>query len=287
MRVPEPTETPIDISAPQVVSEFAEKGLKRLRASLKRQFTHSISAGAFVVFGCVFSLALVSSPSATLPYSVMLGIGLSIGFLMVNLSESPLFTEVNVIMPIVLLEREISWKLAVRYWLASYAGNITGSFFTALLIAAAGVLSPVLLSELVIVSSLKLLTPQNALGWAQVFLLGVLGNWILGMSSLIAARARLVIGKIFTIVFLVTLLVGSGFLHSTANVGYLALSVFGMPSSQWLGVVFWNIIPVSLGNLMGGAILVALLHWYAYGYRVSSTTEERTGEEAEPKNEEY
>ena len=105
-------------------------------------------------------------------------------------------------------------------------------------------------------------------GWFAVLLSAILGNWLVGMAGFLATAARTVFGKILGVLFPIIAFVAIGLQHSPANMGYFSVGLInGGSCIGWGEALFWNILPASLGNIIGGAVLVALLFWYTYGRR--------------------
>ena len=103
-------------------------------------------------------------------------------------------------------------------------------------------------------------------GWFVVVVSGILGNWLVGMAVFLATSARTVSGKILGVLFPIVTFVAIGVQHAPANMGYFSVGLIGGVSGVgWGEAIWWNIVPASLGNIIGGAILVALLFWYTYG----------------------
>ena len=107
---------------------------------------------------------------------------------------------------------------------------------------------------------------MGADGWFRAVASGILGNWLVGMAAFNATAARTVSGKILGIVFPIVTFVALGVQHSPANMGYFAVGLIeGDMGTSWGEAIAWNIVPASIGNLIGGAVFVALLFWYTYG----------------------
>lgn len=103
-------------------------------------------------------------------------------------------------------------------------------------------------------------------GWFAVLISGILGNWLVGMAAFLATAARTISGKILGILFPIVAFVAMGLQHSPANMGYFSIGlIHGDVGVGWAEAIWWNLVPATLGNLIGGAVLVALLFWYAFG----------------------
>lgn len=194
------------------------------------------------------------------------GIGFSAGFFFVVLSEAVLFTEANVVIPATLLEtREARWRV-VRFWTIAWVGNFLGALLVGWLIALAhDYTAPLLgLLEEIVDRKMAVATGGGTAGWGRVVLSGVLANWLVGMAALFAMMGRTIFGKYLPVGLAVTLFVAANFQHSPANMGYFSLLMTETTGPGWATAIVWNIIPAGLGNLAGGAVLVALPFWYAF-----------------------
>ena len=147
-------------------------------------------------------------------------------------------------------------------------GNVAGALFVGSMINAAHVLGPLQEERLFEILAEKVeFQDLGVEGWFVVVASGVLGNWLVGMAAFLATAARTVPGKILGVVFPIVAFVAIGVQHSPANTGYFAIGLIGGGSGiGWGEAIWWNIVPASLGNVIGGAILVALLFWYTYGH---------------------
>ncbi len=155
-----------------------------------------------------------------------------------------------------------------RFWLIAYGGNVAGALFVGSMINAAHVLGPLQEEHLFEIMAEKVQFQDLGVeGWFVVVASGVLGNWLVGMAAFLATAARTVPGKILGVLFPIVTFVAIGVQHAPANMGYFAIGLIGGGSGiGWGEAIWWSIVPASLGNVIGGAILVALLFWYTYGH---------------------
>ena len=105
-------------------------------------------------------------------------------------------------------------------------------------------------------------------GWFVVFCSAILGNWLVGMAAFLATAARTVSGKILGVLFPIITFVAIGVQHAPANIAYFSIGLIrGGSGISWGDAIWWNIVPASLGNMIGAATFVALLFWYTYGHK--------------------
>jgi formate/nitrite transporter FocA (FNT family) len=104
---------------------------------------------------------------------------------------------------------------------------------------------------------------ETVTAWLRIVVSGMLGNGLIGMAAFVATMANTLIGKYVPVFLVVTLFVAANLQHSPANMGYFSLSIAVGGGPGWDAAFLWNIIPAGTGNILGGALLVALPFWYA------------------------
>ena len=251
---------------PEVVQAFGENGRNHLSKEFRAQFLLAILAGSFMTFGAVFSILLATGVEAKGLYYLLSGLGFTAAYVMVFLSGAVLFTEINILLPSYLFRKPSVYLMPIaRFWLATYIGNIVGALFVAAVIQLSGSLTPEFYGDLQVYLSDKMKFKESGgIGWFQVVLSGILANWLIGMASFLTTAARDVTGKVVATALPVILFVAGNFQHSAANMGYFSMGVFAETEHAWYEYLLFNLIPASIGNLIGGALLVSLLFLFAY-----------------------
>lgn len=256
------------LSAEYVLSEMCDFGEHRLEhVSVPQVLVLSMIGGGFITMGALFSVLLAEGITAEGPKRLIEGVGFSAGFFFVVLSEAALFTEANVVLPATLLygdTRTILTKVT-RFWALAWLGNFLGAVIVGALIFVAQDYPGGVVHELSVIVTRKL--QYAAIGtpaaWGQALLSGVLANWLVGMAAFFAMMGRSIIGKYVPVLLVVSLFVAANFQHSPANMGYFSIAIPMGIGSGWLPAILWNIIPVGIGNMLGGGLLVALPFWFA------------------------
>jgi len=252
----------------EVVLSFLEHAEDLLASSPLRQAVLAFMAGSFIAFGAVLSVALTTGMEPNGFSKLLLGLGFSAGFVLVILSGSALFTEINVLLPEVFLRkpRELC-RRCWRFWVIVYLGNAAGALFVGVMIKGGHVLGAPQEAHLFEILGEKMQYRDLGIeGWFAVLLSAILGNWLVGMAAFLATAARTVSGKILGVLFPIIAFVAIGLQHSPANMGYFSIGLInGGSGISWGEALYWNILPASLGNIIGGSVLVALLFWYTYG----------------------
>ena len=265
----EPAPAPQDLSSEQVIDELSRYGVHRIRdTSIPQIVVLAMMGGGFITLGALFSVLLSEQVQAMGPRYLLQGFGFSAGFFFVILSGAILFTEANVVLPSTLLRQRAKSLLGrlVVFWALALIGNFAGAWLTSWLICWAQVYPPEMHEALAAFVAKK--TAYHSVGtataWFQAVLSGVLANWMVGMAAFFATMGRTIIGKYIPVFLAVTLFCAANFQHSVANMGYFGLiSAQGNGPGWWIALV-WNIIPVGIGNMIGGAFLVALPFSYAF-----------------------
>jgi len=255
------------IPAERVLGEMAAFGHKRLtKLNPLRVIVLAILAGGFITTGALLSVLLAEGVHTKGLERLIEGFGFSAGFFFVVLSETVLFTEANVVLPVALLEaREARWRVA-RFWILAWIGNFAGVLLIGGLISFSHDFSPEMMDLLrgIVDRKLGVAAAGGIVGWGSVVVSGMLANWLVGMAAMFAMMGRTIFGKYIPILLAVTLFVAANFQHSPANMGYFALLLLESSGPGWNEAIFQSIIPAGIGNLIGGTVLVALPFWYAF-----------------------
>jgi len=235
-------------------------------------------AGAFIAFAAQGStLVAQDAPSFGLGRLVT-GSVFATGLMLVIMAGGELFTG-NSLMTVGLLDHAIRPGDLLRNWSVVYAGNFAGSVFVAYLMAWSGLWR--LNGGKVGASVISIATAKVSLTFGQAFVRGILCNWLVCLAVWMAAGASGAAGKAVTIFFPIMLFVASGFEHSVANMYYIPAGIFAMtdpslslaslaagssPALTWGSFLWKNLLPVTLGNVTGGVLFVAVCYWVAFAY---------------------
>jgi formate/nitrite transporter len=163
-------------------------------------------------------------------------------------------------MAIGLVYRKYSLLRVIRNWVTVYAGNLIGSIIIAYLVWGSGLLGDASVPSAVGSTAATIAESKLALPFAAAFSRGILCNMLVCLAVIMCMAARTMEGKILGIYFPIMAFVASGYEHSIANMYFLSacLLVKGEFPAQFL-FMFKNLIPVTLGNIIGG-LAVVLLH---------------------------
>lgn len=264
-----------------VAHELADKVMPA-KANFRKSktFVLAIMAGALIAFGAQVSLTVMTGTAENLSWGIAKLVGamtFATGLMMVVLTGAELFTG-NVMMTFSVIEKKITFAKLLKSWTIVYIGNFIGSVVIALLIYYSGCSHNS--HEALGVLSLTTAYQKVNLTWVEAFTRGILCNWLVCLAIWMASSARLVIGKIFAIFFPIMTFVASGYEHSIANMFFLTNGLFakhtasivaasGLTAEQLstlnIKALFVNnLIPVTLGNMVGAIFFVVFFFWTAY-----------------------
>lgn len=222
----------------------------------------SMLAGVYVGFGVVLIFAIgaplmaANSPAAKVVMGASFGVALSL----VIFAGAELFTGNNMVMTIGVLQRKTSLGVLAAIWALSFIGNFAGAVGLAWLVARSGVLAGAPHLEII----QKTVNTKMHLSFESLFLRGVLCNWLVCLGVWTAMRAQSEAGKLVMIFWCLFAFIGAGFEHSVANMTLLSIGLFqAHPATITLGGMFHNLVPVTLGNIVGGALFVGGAYWLA------------------------
>lgn len=272
------------LSPPQIAKATVAAGVKKTKLSPINMLILGFLAGAFIAFAAegsnMAAFNLFADASTYGLGKALAGSIFGTGLMLVIIAGGELFTGNNLIV-LSVLEKQASWLDMLKNWFFVYMGNFIGSLFIAALMvysgqfaSSAGALGGM---------TIKIAAYKVGLSFSEAFILGFLCNWLVCLAVWMAYGAKNITGKIFAIFFPIWLFVTSGFEHSIANMYYvpagilakgnqlysdaaLAMGVSAEKLTQlnWQTFITNNLVPVTLGNIVGGGILVGMVYWWVY-----------------------
>jgi formate transporter len=272
----------VDALVPQAMAEKMESvGVAKVNLGPARMFALSVLAGAFIALGAVFATT-VTAGNAALPFGVnrlLGGFVFCLGLVLVIGAGAELFTGNNLIVMAWAHGRVSTGKL-LRNWGIVYVGNFAGSILTAGLIFLSGQYT--FGGGAVGLNALNIAEHKVTLDFTQALFLGILCNALVCLAVWLTIGARSATDKILAIMFPISAFVAAGFEHSVANMYFIPV---GLLIKAGAGVGFWsqiglspadfgdltwanffldNLLPVTIGNIFGGAMMVGLVYWFIY-----------------------
>ena len=285
----------LDPILPAAMAARAEEaGVKRAAIDPLTLLVLSVLAGAFISFGAVFattvsagSIAITASDgaaaySAGLPYGVvrlLTGLVFSLGLILVVVGGAELFTGNNMIV-MAWASGKVTTRDVLFNWVVAFVGNFAGAIATAALMfyttqytfggGAVGL------------AALTTAHAKTSLAFVPALTLGIMCNALVCLAVWMCYGARTTIDRVFTIIFPITGFVAAGFEHSIANIYFIPMGLFikaGAPDAFWAAIgrtaadfpaLTWgnflvgNLLPVTIGNIIGGSVMVAAVYWFVY-----------------------
>ena len=244
----------------KIISQAAKLKIEYLKKSFLSYMAASILAGAYIGIGIVliFSVGAPLAEANSVFLKTLMGISFGIALTLVVFAGAELFTGNNMFMTIGLIRREVSLAEVVKVWGFSWLGNLLGSLLLAYLVVSSGAISHAA-SFIEKASAIKM-----NLSAMQLFLRGLLCNWLVCLALWTSARAKSDTAKWILIFWCLFAFIACSYEHSIANMTLLSMSLFG-PHTQavsWLGYCR-NLFYVTLGNIVGGAFFVGALYCIA------------------------
>lgn len=262
-----------DCYSPREIAERVENvGVTKARLPLGSQVALGLLAGGFIGLGAMFYTLIMADGSLGFALARLLGgVAFSLGLILVVVAGAELFTGNNLLVMAVVARRIPVGKL-VQNLAVVYAANFAGAVLLAGLVALSG--SWKAGDSAVGRAAVAMALAKCTLPFGEAFFRGVLCNVLVCLAVWLAMAGRTVTDKVLAIVFPVAAFVACGFEHSVANMYFIPLGIFlrelgmgvggaGAQALNWSGLCH-NLLPVTLGNLVGGAGLVGLVYWTIY-----------------------
>lgn len=220
-------------------------------------FIASMLAGIYVGFG-ILLIFNVGGVLSTAPYTkIAMGVSFGIALSLVIMAGAELFTGNNLVMISGVLSKTVNWGEVFRLWLVCYLGNWAGSLLIASIFYGAGFASGPVGELIASTSAFKMSIP-----FFPLFLRGLLCNILVCLAVWCGFKCKSESGKLIMIFWCLFAFITSGFEHSIANMTLLSISLFApFESAISLCGYLYNIAVVTLGNMAGGILFVALPYY--------------------------
>lgn len=284
----------IDSLLPAEMAAKAESiGVRKAQMPAFTMFMLAILAGAFISLGSIFATTVaaggisVSGADGVLAYSTGLPYGITrllaglvfcLGLILVVVGGAELFTGNNLIV-MAWASKKVTTTALLRNWVIVYFGNFIGAIGTAILMFYTKQYT--FGADTVGIAALRIAITKSELDFVQAIALGILCNALVCMAVWLTFSARTTLDKIASIIFPITAFVAAGFEHSVANMYFIPYAllvkmfdpefmtriggkVINLDSLTWQAFFVNNLIPVTIGNIIGGTVLVAAVYWVIF-----------------------
>jgi formate transporter len=291
------TDQPISFDAimpPGMAAKAEDVGVKKAGLPALNMFFLAILAGAFIAIGAIFattvgagSMAVKDAAGAAafstgMPYGItrlLMGLAFTVGLILVVVGGSELFTGNNLIV-MAFADGKVSLGALLRNWAIVYTGNFVGSIITAAIVFLGKQYS--FGSGAIGLTALNIGEAKTSFTFIQAVALGIMCNALVCMAVWLCFSARTTTDKILSIIPPIACFVAAGFEHSIANMYFIPVALFikqwgdasffelikktavDFPHLTWGGFFIGNLLPVTIGNIIGGAGMVGLIYWFVY-----------------------
>lgn len=248
----------------QIARRVEKVGVAKAQVATVPLFALALLAGAFIALGAMlYTVAITESGLGLGLERIVGGLVFCLGLILVVVGGAELFTG-NVLMVIGWADRKVTTGALLRNWGLVYAGNLVGGIGMAVLAFLAGVME--LGDGAVGATAADLAAAKVALPFAAAFFKGILCNVLVCLAIWLCFGARSVADKILAILFPITAFVALGAEHSVANMYFIPAGLLAAAAGPgaWAAGLVANLVPVTLGNIVGGGVFVALTYYVIY-----------------------
>lgn len=265
----------------EIAETTIQTGMKKVKLIWLHQLLLGILAGAFIAFAAegsnMAAFNLFAKPETYGLGKVLAGAIFGTGLMLVVLAGGELFTG-NTLIVMGILDGKVKIREMLKNWFFVYLGNLIGSLLIAHMMVQSGLLNSG--ANVLGGVTIKIASYKVGLTFMQAFYLGIMCNWLVCLAVWLAYGAKDMVGKIFGIFFPIWLFITSGFEHSIANMYYIPAGIMAKANPAWaeashltaeqLANLNWstfvvnNLIPVTLGNIIGGSMFVGGIYWFVY-----------------------
>jgi formate/nitrite transporter len=269
----------LDALPPEAMAARAEHvGVAKAGLPASRLIPLAVLAGAFIAMGALFATT-VTAGSADVAFGVtrlLAGLTFSLGLILVVVAGAELFTGNNLIV-MAWAGRRVATARLLWIWTLVYLGNFGGAVATAALVYLARQYE--LGDGAVGEQALAIGVAKTSLGFGQAIVLGALCNALVCLAIWLTYSARTTADKILAVVPPIAAFVAAGFEHSVANMYFIPFALFVKSDAEtlasaganidasgltWGAFFLDNLLPVTLGNLIGGTLMVGAVYWFVY-----------------------
>lgn len=267
---------------PAMAAKAEQLGITKAKADFWTLAVLGVLAGAFIALGAIFSTTVSAGTQGLLPYGIVRlvsGLAFSLGLILVIVGGAELFTG-NMLVVMAFANHKIQLSALLRNWVIVYFSNFAGSVGTAVLIFMSGQYK--FGGGAVGMNMLTIAETKTNLGFGEALALGVLCNALVCLAVWLTYSARSTTDKIMAIVPPITAFVAAGFEHSIANMYFIPIGLLikGFAGEDFFALIqrtpqdfshlttgnflISNLLPVTLGNIIGGVVMVGLVYWFVY-----------------------
>jgi len=265
----------------EILAYTSDSGYIRIQRKMHAVLILSFLGGTFISFGAqtanTMAYNLLANSDTYGLGRALSGMMFGAGLMLIVFAGGELFTG-NALFIVSVLDRRVKIRTMLFSWLVVYIGNFAGCLFIAWMVYHSGLFnfSDGLLGGMTI----KIAAYKTSLPFHSAFLMGLMCNWLVCLAIWVLSGIRDTAGKILSIFFIIGAFVISGYEHSVANMFYIPAGILAKQNPFWLekantaaaqldglnwATLFTkNLIPVTLGNIVGGSGMVGILYWLSF-----------------------
>jgi len=282
------------ILPPGMAAKAEDLGVKKANLKAFNMFMLAVLAGAFIGIGAIFATTVAAGGmsvkdaagaaafSTGFPYGVtrlLVGLVFTVGLILVVVGGAELFTG-NTLITMAFASKKVTFLQLMRNWGIVYVGNLVGSILTAYIVFLGKQYT--FGGGSIGLAVLNIGEAKTNLAFIQAVALGIMCNALVCMAVWMCYSARSTTDKILAIIPPISCFVAAGFEHSVANMYFIPVALFvknsgdttffeligktaaDFPHLTWGNFFVGNLLPVTIGNIIGGAIFVGLVYWFVY-----------------------
>lgn len=252
----------------EAINAFVNSGFYKISLSFSKFAVSAILGGAFIALGGLLSVMVAGGMpgvGAENPGLIkfIAGATFPVGLVLIVLTKTDLFTGDCVALTVPLWEKKISVFTVLKYLVFSFVFNFIGVQFVAYFLSAhLGYFNIEPWQSYLHTLS----TGKVNQSWEMIFLKGIGANWLVCLAIFLAFMAKNSMGKVIVIWIPIMMFVTLGYEHSIANMFFIPAAIYSGAPITWSAFIFDNLIPTTLGNIVGGSLLVGTAFWYLHLY---------------------
>jgi formate/nitrite transporter len=254
------------LSPSAIPAEAEVSALKKVKQPISKTLILGFLAGVYIAMGGLLSLLIGSgfpewSDNNPGLQKLLAGAMFPIGLILVVFAGAELFTGNNATLIPGVLNKQYSWGAVAKNWALVWLSNFVGAvFFAYIMVYLTGVIADNPWHSAII----RIAEAKTSMPWHVVFIKGIGANWLVCLAVWLGLSARSAAGKMLGLWFPVMCFVAIGFEHSIANMFFIPSGIFQGADVSWVSFIVNNLIPATLGNIIGGSFFVGGVYWYTY-----------------------
>jgi Formate/nitrite family of transporters len=278
-----------------IVAKAGDAGKYKVGLPTWNMLVRGFMAGAYIAMGGALATVCstgIQASDAALRFGtasagfsqLILGAVFPVGLIIIVLTGAELFTGDAMLAPMAAFIHKVTWGQIINLWVWVYIGNLIGSIVWAYIMAygpfvsfdAAGTATATAFGTRAMAIATAKVSYVGMMGMWSAFLKAIACNWLVNLAILLGICADDLIGKFFGIWFPIMAFVSSGFEHCVANMYFIPAGIFTAGATNTATTVNWinmwtaNIIPVTIGNIVGGLFFVGVVYWVAFRKEIAA-----------------